>query len=86
MLYDNTNIICLLKGQEKAPLIGFPDSLFYRTPSTAPRFKELPGKLVLSRTNFVVFDQHCDVKVTEKASVPLKATLFFFALCSINNV
>lgn len=48
MLYDNKNIICLLKGQEKAPLIGFPDSLFYRTSSTEPWFKELSGKLSLS--------------------------------------
>lgn len=47
MLYDNRNIICLLKGQEKAPLIGFPDSLFYRTSSTEPCFQELSGKLAL---------------------------------------
>lgn len=62
----------------KGPLIGFPDSLFYRTSSTEPWFKELSGKLALSPLvpPTAAFDQHCDMTLTEKMSLPVETTHF----------
>lgn len=83
MLYDNKNIICLLKGQEKAPLIGFPNSLFCRTSSTEPCFQELSRELVASPLVLQTLSYLINtVKLTEKASFPIETFFFFLLLCA----
>lgn len=76
-----------LKRPGKAPLIGFPDSLFYRTSSAEPWFKELSGKLALSPLvpPTAAFDQPCDMKLTEKTSLTVETT-HFLCLCEAQTM